>query len=165
VWSQPRCKKSCSTFCRAHGVRLRNLRLDLMLGSLVKQPISMRRPSSAQPWRATSSLRIASSVIPSRVAGAPAAAPAAGETGVESVAKSSPLERHDYSWRHRNGPALHRNGSAMAGSAPAGSRAAHCLLEDQSSFAPSIPSSWILRVMVLRPMPRRTAASFLRPWV
>ena len=34
-----------------------------------------------------------------------------------------------------------------------------------ASSGASSPSSWILRVMVLRPMPRRCAASMRRPWV
>lgn len=38
-----------STSLRAHGVRRRNLRLDLMLGSLLKQLMLTWRAISAQP--------------------------------------------------------------------------------------------------------------------
>src|SRR5437868_13325539 len=53
-----------STRCRAQGVFRRNVRLDFTLGSWRKQRIGMRRPISAHPYRATSSLIIVSSVIP-----------------------------------------------------------------------------------------------------
>ncbi len=53
-----------STFSRAHGVRRRNLRLDLTEGSLKKQRIGMRRHISAQPCRATRVVSTASRVMP-----------------------------------------------------------------------------------------------------
>jgi hypothetical protein len=40
---------SSSTFFLAHGVFRKNVRLDLMLGSLVKQLIRMRLPNSSHP--------------------------------------------------------------------------------------------------------------------
>ena len=53
-----------STRSRAQGVFRRNVRLDFTLGSWRKQRIGTRRPISAHPYRSTSSLTIASSVIP-----------------------------------------------------------------------------------------------------
>ena len=42
-------KYACSTFALAQGVLLRNFRLDLMLGSWVKQRIGTAAPSASQP--------------------------------------------------------------------------------------------------------------------
>ena len=53
-----------STFFLAQGVFLRNFKLDLMLGSLVKQRISMCLPNSTQPYCSTNRSRIFSSVMP-----------------------------------------------------------------------------------------------------
>jgi hypothetical protein len=53
-----------STFSRAHGVRRRNFRLELKLGSEVKHRIGTCRPSSAQPKWSTSSCNIMASVTP-----------------------------------------------------------------------------------------------------
>src|SRR5690606_15830144 len=55
---------SASTCSRAHGVRRRNLRLEAMLGSWLKQRMSIRRPSPAQPKRATRSVTMRSRVRP-----------------------------------------------------------------------------------------------------
>lgn len=42
-------KYSASTFARAHGVRRRKVRLDLMLGFQLKQLIGIMRPNISQP--------------------------------------------------------------------------------------------------------------------
>ena len=42
-----------STFCRAHGVFRKKVRLDFTLGSWRKQRTGIRRPISAHPCRAT----------------------------------------------------------------------------------------------------------------
>src|SRR5690349_8301712 len=55
---------SSSTFFLAQGVLRKKVRLDLMLGSLIKQLMRMRRPSSSHPKWATRWLRMASSVLP-----------------------------------------------------------------------------------------------------
>lgn len=59
-------KYSSSTFLRAQGVLRKNLRLDLMLGSCVKQRIGTAAPIASQPMRSASCVTIASSVMPSR---------------------------------------------------------------------------------------------------
>jgi hypothetical protein len=43
-------KYNSSTFLRAQGVRRKNFKLDLMLGSLLKQRMGMRFANSAQPY-------------------------------------------------------------------------------------------------------------------
>lgn len=53
-----------STFFLAHGVLLKNFKLDLMLGSSMKHLIVIRLPNSSQPYCATRWLRIISSVTP-----------------------------------------------------------------------------------------------------
>jgi hypothetical protein len=53
-----------STFSRAQGVLRRNVRLDLMLGLVVKHFIVIDPPSSSHPYSATRYIRIASSVFP-----------------------------------------------------------------------------------------------------
>ena len=58
------CKYNSSTFARAQAVRLKNFKLDLMLGSLTKQRIGMRLPSSAQPYRSARRVTTISSVTP-----------------------------------------------------------------------------------------------------
>ena len=47
-----------STFFLAHGVRLRNTRLDLMLGFFVKQFILILRDISSHPYFSTRYVRI-----------------------------------------------------------------------------------------------------------
>jgi hypothetical protein len=56
-------KYSSSTLLRAQGVRRRNFRLDLILGSLKKQRMGMRFDNSTQPYCWTSCVRIISRVI------------------------------------------------------------------------------------------------------
>jgi len=53
-----------STFFLAHGVLLKNFKLDLMLGSSIKHLIVIRRPNSCQPYCSTKWFRIISSVTP-----------------------------------------------------------------------------------------------------
>src|SRR5687768_12134597 len=53
-----------STFARAQGVRRRNVRLDLMLGSYWKHRIGTRRPRSSHPKCPTSSVSNRSRVMP-----------------------------------------------------------------------------------------------------
>jgi len=60
-------KYSSSTLARAHGVLRRNFRLDLMLGSCVKQRIGTAAPIASQPMCSASRVTIISSVTPSRV--------------------------------------------------------------------------------------------------
>lgn len=55
---------SCSTFCLAQGVRRKNLRLELMLGSWVKQRMSIRQPRPSQPYLSCSDSSIILRVIP-----------------------------------------------------------------------------------------------------
>ena len=57
-------KYSSSTFFLAHGVLLKNFKLDFMLGSLRKHWIGMRLPSSSQSYCSTRRVRIVSSVMP-----------------------------------------------------------------------------------------------------
>lgn len=57
-------KYSSSTFFLAHGVLLKNFKLDFMLGSLRKHWIGMRLPSSSQSYCSTRRVKIVSSVIP-----------------------------------------------------------------------------------------------------
>ena len=52
-----------STRFLAQGVLRRKVRLDLMLGSWLKQRMGIRSAIASQPWRATSSLRIAAKVM------------------------------------------------------------------------------------------------------
>jgi hypothetical protein len=59
------CKYSCSTFVRAHGVLRKNLKLDLMLGSCVKQRTGTAAPIASHPIRSDSCVMIISSVMPS----------------------------------------------------------------------------------------------------
>lgn len=59
-------KYNSSTFLRAHGVLRKNFRLDLMLGSCVKQRIGTAAPIASQPMHSDSRVTIASSVMPSR---------------------------------------------------------------------------------------------------
>ncbi len=59
------CKYSCSTLARAQGVRLRNFKLDLILGSCVKQRIDMASAIVFQPMLSDSCVTMASRVIPS----------------------------------------------------------------------------------------------------
>ena len=58
------CKYNSSTFARAQAVRLKNFKLDLMLGSLMKHWMGMRFPSSFQPYCSTRRVTIISSVTP-----------------------------------------------------------------------------------------------------
>ncbi len=58
------CKYNSSTFFLAHSVFLKNLRLDLMLGSLLKQFIFITLPKRSQPWYSTRCVNIASRVLP-----------------------------------------------------------------------------------------------------
>jgi len=65
-------KYNFSTMARAHGVLRKNFRLDLRLGSWLKQRIGTAAPIASQPMRSTSRVTIISSVMPSsagRVAG------------------------------------------------------------------------------------------------
>ena len=55
-----------STFFLAQGVLRKKVKLDLMLGLLIKQLIRMRSPSSSHPKWATSSVTINSNVLPWR---------------------------------------------------------------------------------------------------
>ena len=57
-------KYKASTLSLAHGVLRRNLRLDLMLGSLIKQLTGMRSARPSQPQCSNSVVTIASSVMP-----------------------------------------------------------------------------------------------------
>lgn len=63
---QPCCKYSCSTLLRAHGVRRKNFRLDLMLGSNMKQRTGTAVAMAAHPIRSESRVTIISRVMPSR---------------------------------------------------------------------------------------------------
>jgi hypothetical protein len=56
-------KYSSSAFLRAQGVRRKNFKLDLILGSLKKQRTGMRSANSRQPYCWTSWVRIISNVI------------------------------------------------------------------------------------------------------
>ena len=55
-----------STFALAHGVRRRNVRLDLMLGFSLKQLMRMRNPSSSKPYCSTRNFKMVSRVMPWR---------------------------------------------------------------------------------------------------
>lgn len=55
---------SCSTFCRAHGVLRKNVRLELMLGSLAKQFILILRAISSHPYCSTRVSRMNFRVLP-----------------------------------------------------------------------------------------------------
>ena len=57
-------KYSRSTFSRAHSVLRRNFKLDLIDGSLLKQLIRMRSPSSSQPYCSTKCSSISASFTP-----------------------------------------------------------------------------------------------------
>lgn len=59
-------KYNSSTFFLAQGVLRRNLRLDEILGSILKQLMSMSIAISSQPMRVTKWVRIISSVLPCR---------------------------------------------------------------------------------------------------
>ena len=53
-----------STFARAQGVLRKNVRLDLMLGLLIKQLMGINFPKRSKPNSSTSSVTIFSSVTP-----------------------------------------------------------------------------------------------------
>jgi hypothetical protein len=53
-----------STFVLAQGVFLKNVKLDFMLGSLLKHLILIIRPSFSHPYRSTKRCSIISSVTP-----------------------------------------------------------------------------------------------------
>jgi hypothetical protein len=55
-----------STFFLAQGVLRKNVKLDLMPGLLIKQLMVIIRPRSSQPKKPTSSVSIASNVLPWR---------------------------------------------------------------------------------------------------
>src|SRR5690606_29947744 len=55
---------SCSTFSLAQGVRLRNVRLDLMEGSWLKHRIFILAPISSQPYWSTRASNIWARVLP-----------------------------------------------------------------------------------------------------
>jgi hypothetical protein len=61
------CKYNSSTFFRAHGVLRKNFKLDLMLGSCVKQRTSTTAAIASQPMRSDSWVTIISRVMPSRL--------------------------------------------------------------------------------------------------
>jgi hypothetical protein len=61
------CKYNASTFLRAHGVLRKNFKLDLMLGSWVKQRTGTAAPIASQPMRSESWVTIISSVMPSKL--------------------------------------------------------------------------------------------------
>jgi len=60
------CKYNSSTFLRAHGVLRKNFKLDLMLGSCVKQRTGTAAAIASQPMLSDSCVTIASSVMPSK---------------------------------------------------------------------------------------------------
>jgi len=57
-------KYQASTFWRAQGVLRKKVRLDFMLGSLVKQRTFIRCAKVSQPWRSTNMVKMASRVMP-----------------------------------------------------------------------------------------------------
>src|ERR1035438_9793820 len=59
-------KYNSSTLARAHGVLRKNFKLDLILGSCIKQRIGTAAPIASQPMPSESCVTIASSVMPSR---------------------------------------------------------------------------------------------------
>lgn len=61
------CRYNCSTLARAQGVRRKNFRLDLTLGSCVKQRIGTASAIALQPMLSASCVTMASSVMPSNV--------------------------------------------------------------------------------------------------
>ena len=63
------CKYNFSTESRAQGVRRRNVRLDLILGSCVKQRTGTARAIASQPIVLDRCVTMDSSVIPSRLGG------------------------------------------------------------------------------------------------
>lgn len=60
------CKYSSSTLLRAHGVLRKNFKLDLMLGSCVKQRTGTAAAIASQPMLPDSRVTIISRVMPSR---------------------------------------------------------------------------------------------------
>ena len=63
------CKYNCSTLSRAHGVRRKNFRLDLMLGSWLKQRTGTAALMASQPMVSESRVTIISRVMPSSLDG------------------------------------------------------------------------------------------------
>lgn len=67
--TQPRpcCKYNSSTCLRAHGVRRKNFKLDLMLGSCIKQRTGTATDIASQPMVSANRVTMASRVMPSRL--------------------------------------------------------------------------------------------------